>query len=443
MRLFRLTAGGAEILDALERGEPLPAGPAAARLAGRLLDAGVLHPRPTRGPFSPDDVTVVIPVRDGDPSPTIAALGPAGRVIVVDDGSLHPLSAPASVEVIKRDQAGGPGLARETGLTRVMTPLVAFVDADVRPSRNWLEPLLAHFTDPRVGLVAPRVTSELTSETPDGADALRRYEAARSPLDLGPIEGRIRAGTRISYVPAAAIVARTAALRSVGGFDAAMPVGEDVDLVWRLDEAGWRCRYEPSVTVHHAPRATLAAWIGQRRAYGRSAGPLARRHPGALAPVSMSPWSAAAWTLAAVGHPGAAVGLTLGTGLALARKLREVPPPVALRLAGLGTWRAGRQLAAATTRTWWPVALAAAIVSRRARRVVLAAALVPALGDWIRTRPSLSAPHYVALRLLDDTAYGWGVWEGAAAARTIAPLLPDLTSWPRTKRHERRPPSPG
>src|SRR5690606_2057202 len=161
------------------------------------------------------------------------------------------------------------------GLEHVTTPLVAFVDADVDTGgdRRWMAPLLAHFADPRVALVAPRVV------TPGGG-----YEHRHSPLDLGTAPARIRAGTRVSYVPAAALVCRTDALRAVGGFASDLRVGEDVDLVWRLDAAGWRCRYEPSVLVHHDPRPTWRAWWRQRVTYGRSAAPLAARHPGALTP---------------------------------------------------------------------------------------------------------------------------------------------------------------
>ena len=109
-------------------------------------------------------------------------------------------------------------------------------------------------------------------------------------------------------MPAAALVVRVDALRSIGGFDADLRVGEDVDLVWRLDEAGWRCRYDPRAEVDHLPRPTLAAWAAQRMSYGRSAAPLALRHPGALAPAAVSGWSAGAWGLTAAGRPVAGPG---------------------------------------------------------------------------------------------------------------------------------------
>ena len=53
--------------------------------------------------------------------------------------------------------------------------------------------------------------------------------------------------TRVAYVPTAALLVRRAALGD--GFDESLRNGEDVDLVWRLIEAGWRVRYEPAVQV--------------------------------------------------------------------------------------------------------------------------------------------------------------------------------------------------
>jgi mycofactocin system glycosyltransferase len=432
LSIFRLSDTGARVLERLIVGQPAPRG--AEQLTERLLDAGAIHPRPERGPFTVEDVTVVIPTRDTDVGYVMAALGPVGAVIVVDDASDTPIRAPEAT-VIRRAVNRGPAAARNTGLAAVSTPLVAFVDADCRPQPGWLEPLLAHFADDHVAAVAPRITSPARPS----ASILARYEAARSPLDLGPTEARVRARTRVSYVPSAALLARTDVLLASGGFDEDLRHGEDVDLVWRLDECGLRVRYEPASEVWHQPRRTLGAWLRQRMGYGRSAAGLARRHPGAVAPVAVSGWSAAVWTLVGLGHPVTGVAVGAATAGALARKLQALHHPVqeSLQLAGLGHLFAGRLLASAVTRVWWPLVVPLAIVSRRVRRLLVAAAVVPAMVDWVRTRPAIDPLRYLALRLLDDGAYGVGVWRGAVEVRTIEPLLPDLTSWPRPSRYDR------
>ena len=202
-------------------------------------------------------------------------------VIAVDDGSDPPVGRRGRRSRVAPAHQRGTSRRPQRGPRRpVTTPLVAFVDTDVRLEPGWLEPLLGHFADDRVALVAPRVASA------PGAGPVARYEQGHSPLDLGPEPGRIAPGTRLSYVPAAAIVVRTEALRAIGGFDRSLRFGEDVDAVWRLVEAGWRCRYEPAVTVHHRPRGSWRGLVAQRVAYGSSAAALARKHPGALAPAA-------------------------------------------------------------------------------------------------------------------------------------------------------------
>ena len=420
LRLFRLSGTGQRVVEAIEQQQPLPSGHA--KLTDRLVDAGAIHPSPVDATFTPTDVTIVVPAFNAQPSATRHD----GDAIVVDDASDPPLATMPGYRLIRLAINRGPGAARNAGLAEVTTPLVAFVDTDVDVDVDdgWLRPLLPHFNDPRVALVAPRVHSC------GGASVLAKYEAARSPLDLGDQAARIAAGTRVSYVPAAAIVVRVDALRGVGGFDETLRTGEDVDLVWRLIDAGHRCRYEPAATVHHHPRATISAWVRQRMAYGRSAAALDRKHGGAVAPLRMSGWSAVVWALVLARRPGAAIAVATGTAVALRRKLDDVPAQESIRLAGLGHLYAGRQVASAITRVWWPIALVAALLIPRLRVPLFGAATIPPLLDWLERRGPNDAAQYIALRLADDIAYGAGAWIGAVEQRSAGALAPKFTSWP-------------
>ena len=364
-------------------------------LTNRLSDAGAIHPLPAAARrFTLDDVTVVTPQLGG------VALDD-GR-LTVDDGSIPPVIGAA----IRLDTNGGPAAARNAARPLIDTALVAYLDADVStPDSTWLAELLWHFDDPRVGLVAPRVLGEMGS-----------------PLDLGDEPARIRAGTRVSYVPGAALVARVDALDAIGGFDEQLRFGEDVDLVWRLDDAGWRCRYDPAVSVWHEPRASWRERLRQHAGYGTSAAPLALRHPRALSPVTVNGWTAATWALALLGRWFPAIALATGSSAALVRKLPDVPPRSALWLAMRGHLLAGRQFAAAARRVWWPIIVVGSVVSRRCRWWLLLA-----LASNVRAAPT-------------DVAYGWGVWTGMRRTRTWAPLLPRLSAWP--GRQHRRGASP-
>ncbi|MEI2697077.1 MAG: glycosyltransferase [Microthrixaceae bacterium] len=174
-RLFRLSEAGAAIVDRIGTGRALVDSPARSELVDRLLDAGVLHPYPTaaEGAASVADVTLVVPVRDRAgglesllESVLVADDTPVA-IVVVDDGSTDPDAVRAvvtaaatadgvAVELVRNEQPRGPAAARNTGLRRVATSLVAMVDSDCRVERGWLAPLLTQFADPRVALVAAR-----------------------------------------------------------------------------------------------------------------------------------------------------------------------------------------------------------------------------------------------------------------------------------------------
>ena len=362
LRLFRLTDAGVAVFDDIAAGLDVGPDPKTDRLVDRLVDAGAIHPHPTAGPFTAADVTVVVPalvLGESALAEIVRCCPGVAAVIAVDDASDPPVTAVPGSRVLRLRTNAGPAVARNAGLGAVETPLIAFVDTDVRLEPGWLDRLLAHFADERVGLVAPRVASA------PGAGPVAAYEQGHSPLDLGPEPGRIAPGT-----PAQLRAGRRArscgpsALRAIDGFDRGLRFGEDVDAVWRLVEAGWRCRYEPASVVHHRPRGSWRGLVAQRMAYGSSAAPLAKRHPGALAPVRISGWSGAAWGLLLAGQPIPALALAGGTtagaraqaarrpgqGLAAAGRARPPlrrPPPRRRRppgvVAGARRRRAGLQ----------------------------------------------------------------------------------------------------
>src|SRR5580658_4423484 len=452
VRVLRLTPSGARHVAGWWSGTPVGANARARALARRLLDTGIAHPALSAGALAnnwgPGDVTVVIPVRDrqAELARCLAGLAQVPRVIVVDDASGDPaavarVAAEAGATVLRRAVNGGPAAARNTGLAAADTPLVAFLDSDCVPGPGWLDDLLPHFADPAVGAVAPRIVP-----AEPGPTWLARYEGASSTLDMGARPSIVRPGSRVPYVPGAALVIRRAAAGA--GFAENMQVGEDVDFVWRLAAAGWRVRYEPAATMRHQHRVRLRAWFARRKDYGTSAASLELRHPGAVRPLYVSAWTALAWLAAVAGRPAAGAALTAASIALLARRLAQVtgeewPEPeawtawrLAAQLAGGGTLAAVRPLGSAISRTWWPAALPAAIVVRRLRLPLAALVLAPPLLDWLDRRPPLEPARYVAARLLDDVAYSVGVWQGCAQRRTVRPLLPQLGARHLASRHK-------
>ena len=431
-RAFRLTAGGRRIAEALEHGADVP--DSAQVLIDRLVDAGAVHPLPdaSSSAADPTTITAVIPayVRDdqsvGRVARLVAGLSGLAEIFVVDDASpltFGPLDAgTTAVTVIRRETNGGPAAARNTGLERVKTRHVVFIDTDVECRAEDVAALASWLTASDAAVIAPRVRSD------DDGSVLGAYEAARSPLDMGDRPARVRGGTRVGWVPAAVLLCDTESLRSINGFDESMRTGEDVDLVWRLDAAGLRCRYEPSIEVFHHHRATLSEMIDQRRGYGESTSPLYRRHGDVVAPARGSWTSVGTWVSLVVGLPLVALATAITTTVVLARKLKFVPNNAveSLRLSAMTHVQVGRNLASAVTRVWWPIAVVLAVFSRRARLALCAAALVPALAEWWEKRPRLDPVRFTLLRILDDGAYGIGVWRSVFRHRDPSPLIPSI-----------------
>ncbi|MEZ5245830.1 MAG: mycofactocin biosynthesis glycosyltransferase MftF [Acidimicrobiales bacterium] len=429
LRIVKLSDAGAAVVDAWLGGTPLAAVKSARGLARRLLDTGMVHPVVSPAD-RPPPVTVVVPAKD-DADDLAALLPTIGfPTVVVDDASddaasIERVATAHGAHLVRRAENGGPGAARMSGLDAVDTEFVVFVDADVELPAGWWHDLASHFDDPEVVAVAPRVVSA------PGPSLRERYESAHSPLDLGSQPANVAPLRRVAYVPTAVFAVRADALRTIGGFDPELRVGEDVDLVWRLASEAGTVRYAPEVEARHRPRATWFAMARQRIRYGGSAVDLAERHGSLVAPARCSRWSLAAWGAVAVGRPVFGATIAAGSSSALARKLSALPGPTgeALRIAGWGHLQAGRGLAIATSRVWWPLALPLARF-RRIRPAVVVAMVGPAAWQWWTGVRPAGPVRSVALRVADDMLYGVGVWRRAIARRSGRALVPDLTEWP-------------
>jgi mycofactocin glycosyltransferase len=453
LRAVRLTARAAPLAG---RREIRVTGRASAILADRLLDANIAIPVLRAGDRAePAELTVIIPVRDRIEPLNRALAGLARlKVIVVDDASqdacaIASLACSHGAELVRLERNVGPAAARNAGLSRVNTPYVAFVDSDVRVAPETLLGLTAHFADPLVSLVAPLVRGEAVNARPRWFE---RYEETSPALGLGERACVVRPGAAVAWLPSACLVGRTEQLVAVGGFDAAMRVGEDVDLVWRLVAAGERVRYDPAFQARHDVRRTLRAWMGRKFVYGTGGATLAERHPDNIVTAILSPSMGIAAFALLSRRPWSLPVAIAGSARGVQVLLRRLPPRegrsgtdrsgmdkgstdrgsiaerggIAVRLSLRGLGWALRQESALVLRHWWPAVFGAAIVSRSARRVIVSAVAVDLVAGtreagWRRPVTTFAG------RRLDDFSYGAGLWWGALRAGSPGCLKLRLT----------------
>ena len=423
LTFFSVTDAGKMILDAIENNASLPEQHTS--LTSRLLAKGAIHPI-YNALGNAADLTVVIPTYISQQQhlerlQTLVNFLEGLRIVVVDDCSPIEVSI-TGAEVIRIPTNQGPAAARNAGLTTADTPFVAFIDDDTKVTTDQLLTLLAHFTDEAVDVVAPRVAS-----TP-GESRVAEYESFHSPLDLGQLPSVVRPLSRVSYLPAAVLLARTSVVKEMNAFDESMRLGEDVDLIWRMVEAGKGVRYDPTVICHHAPRLTMRALLKQRFGYGRSAAMLDKKHPFTAAPlraniVMLVP--ALALLSGYVFVAGALVPLMI-LWFSITLRQTKISLSTRAKLALTGWFSTVRLLTSAVMRVWWPPVLLVGQYSLRVGAVFVFSAFVPAMFGLMRNKPRHTFG-YLILRILDPMAYGAGVWTGVFRDRNPRCLLPVVT----------------
>jgi N-acetylglucosaminyl-diphospho-decaprenol L-rhamnosyltransferase len=206
---------------------------------------------------------------------SLAANG-ISTVIVVDNGS-----ADGSEEVARAAGAGwvpaganlGYGRAANRGAaTREARAadylLVCNPDLELCPGA--VEPLVSSLgADSALGVVAPGLWNDdgalypSARAFPDIVDAIghglfglvapgNRFTRRYRLLDWDHSQA-----ARVDWVSGACLLVRREAWDAVGGFDPAyFMYMEDVDLCWRLNQAGWAVGYEPAARVRHSQGAS-------------------------------------------------------------------------------------------------------------------------------------------------------------------------------------------
>jgi N-acetylglucosaminyl-diphospho-decaprenol L-rhamnosyltransferase len=174
-------------------------------------------------------------------------------------GYSYPLS------LVRNAKAKGFGANHNAAFQITEAPYFAIVNPDIRLTVFDVGQLISVFSNARVGAAAPAVIS------PSG----NKEDSARRFPTWGRLATRL-AGRRtgsdyewktspvpVDWVAGMFIIFRRHAYRQIGGFDERrfFMYYEDVDICWRLSDAGWHVMLDPATTViHDAQRASRRVW---------------------------------------------------------------------------------------------------------------------------------------------------------------------------------------
>src|SRR5207249_4846011 len=82
------------------------------------------------------------------------------------------------------------------------------------------------------------------------------------------------------HIPGCNMAFRKSCLLAIGGFDPQFRVaGDDVDVCWRLQQAGWTLGFSPAAMVWHHRRNSVRAYWRQQCGYGKAEVILERKWP--------------------------------------------------------------------------------------------------------------------------------------------------------------------
>jgi GT2 family glycosyltransferase len=161
--------------------------------------------------------------------------------------------------------ANGLGVhgARNAALARVDSPIVAFMDDDVRLATDWVETLIPYYDDPSVGGVGGFVRHPghrrfaARFVRPVLGMSSRRYRIDWGGFHTLPFSSHPPHDQTADWLSGCNMSFRREALAQAGEFDEAYGnYGyDDVDMGIRVRAAGWRLLSSPRLAVDHLPSA--------------------------------------------------------------------------------------------------------------------------------------------------------------------------------------------
>jgi GT2 family glycosyltransferase len=259
---------------------------AALRAVASIYGATSVVPAPDDAPR----ISVVCCSYNGEPTirDTLEGLArldyPDYEVIVVDDGSTDATAAIAQSYGAKVVSTPNQGLsaARNVGLEAASGEIVAYIDDDAYPEPDWLTLLVTGFRQGGYcGVGGPNL---LPPE--DGATAECVANAPGGPCHV------LLTDREAEHIPGCNMAFQKSWLERVGGCDPQFrSAGDDVDLCWRLQEAGGRLGFHPSAVVWHHRRGSLRRYWKQQVGYGKAEALLARKWPQKYNSAAHIPWS--------------------------------------------------------------------------------------------------------------------------------------------------------
>jgi GT2 family glycosyltransferase len=171
-----------------------------------------------------------------------------------------------------------PAHKRDMALEHARGEIIAFLDDDAYPVKDWLTHAVKYFSDEAVGAVGgPAVTPESDSSMQKASGAVYA-----SVLVSGKYGYRYvpRGKTEVEDYPSCNLLVRKSILLEVGGFNTLFWPGEDTKLCLDITKKlGKKIIYDPGVVVYHHRRPLFKPHLKQISSYALHRGYFVKKYP--------------------------------------------------------------------------------------------------------------------------------------------------------------------
>jgi O-antigen biosynthesis protein len=211
------------------------------------------------------------------------------EVIVCDDGSQDETAEVARRFPFRLLRLPHVGLSacRNAGMAEASGEVVAYLDADAACHPEWPYHLV-------LSLDGGTVAATGGPNLPVPGCGLVERAVAQCPGN--PVHVLV-SDDRAEHVPGCNMAFRKEMLEEVGGFDQVfVTAGDDVDVCWRLLDAGYQIAYAPAAQVLHHRRGSVRGFLRQQAGYGRAERMVSGRHPHRFNGLGQAIWSGFIYT---------------------------------------------------------------------------------------------------------------------------------------------------
>jgi GT2 family glycosyltransferase len=306
---------------------------------------------------------------------SLAALDyPDFEVIVVDDGSTDEtraiLGRHPNVRAIHQPNRG-LSAARNVGLGAATGAVVAYTDSDCCADPDWLTHLVHQLQRSGAAAVGgPNLSPE------DGRLAACVAASPGQPTHV------LESDQVAEHIPGCNMAFRREALLAINGFDPQYrKAGDDVDVCWRLQQAGFWITFAPGAFVWHHRRQGPRAYLRQQAGYGEAEALLQFKHPDKFNGRGDGKWRGVMYGASSTGLRLGGAIIYRGTfGSGLFQTLYRPGPAHWAMLPSTLEWHLAAGLSALLGFLWWPawllaagmLVLSVAVAALQARQAVLA-----------------------------------------------------------------------